>query len=88
MIGPVSTPESQMNRVAPASFTPEARASPGPFMPGKAGSSELCVLMYRPGKVSRKRGPQSFRNPAETTRSGSYEATSLVSASSQASRVG
>src|SRR5690606_29291518 len=44
MIGPVSTPSSTMNSVAPVTFTPYARASRGPWIPGNEGSSELWVL--------------------------------------------
>src|SRR5690606_1376961 len=45
MMGPVSTPLSTKNSVAPVTLTPYSRASRGPCMPGKLGSSELCVLM-------------------------------------------
>ncbi len=47
-ITPVSTPSSTTNRVAPVTLTPYPRASRGPWMPGKDGSSALCVLTIRP----------------------------------------
>src|SRR5690606_14098110 len=40
-IGPVSTPSSTKNRVAPVTLTPYASASRGAWMPGKAGRREL-----------------------------------------------
>src|SRR3954470_16233865 len=86
MIGPVSTPPSTKNSVAPATFTPYASASRGPWMPGKAGSSALWVFTYRSPKRFRNSSPTSFRNPAETTRSGRYDATDAVSAASHSVR--
>src|SRR5215470_4342365 len=83
LIGPVSTPASTKNRVAPATFTPYPRASRGPWMPGNAGSNALCVFRYRSPKAARNCAPTNFRNPAETTRSGRYPETEAVSARSQ-----
>ena len=53
--------------------------------PGNAGSSAGCVLTV--ANFSRKRGPSSFMNPADTTRSGAKAATASESAASQASRL-
>jgi hypothetical protein len=44
MIGPVSTPASTTKSVAPVTFTPYARASAGPLVPGNDGSSAGWVL--------------------------------------------
>src|SRR5262249_29492501 len=41
MIGPLSTPASTKNSVAPATFTPYANASRGAWIPGNAGSNAL-----------------------------------------------
>src|SRR5690606_26295824 len=86
MIGPVSTPSSTTNRVAPVIRTPYARASRGACMPGNAGESAGCVLMTRPWKRVRNSGPSSFMKPASTTRSGSYDSTVRRSARFHSSR--
>ena len=64
-IGPVSTPSSTTNSVHPVTLTPYARASAGPCMPGKLGSSAGWVLTNRPSKRGQEVGPTSFMNPAE-----------------------
>ena len=43
-IGPVSTPASTTNSVAPVTFTPCSSASAAPCMPGNDGSSAGWVL--------------------------------------------
>src|SRR4029453_18113304 len=87
-IGPVSTPPSTKNRVAPVTLTPYASASRGPWMPGKLGSSALWVLRYRSPNAPRNASPTSLRKPAEITRSGWYAATDPVSAASHPARSG
>ena len=58
-IGPVSTPASTTNRVAPVTLTPYASASRGPCMPGKAGHSAGWVL-----RVTANRGEERPGRPA------------------------
>src|SRR6185437_6529896 len=86
--GPASMPSSTRNTVQPLTFTPYARASLTPCMPGKDGSSAGCVFRQRPANRPRNALPTSFMKPAQTTRSGWYAAQAAASASSQASRAG
>src|SRR5262245_37758577 len=87
MTGPLSRPESTRKTVHPVTLTPYASASRTPCIPGNDGSRAGWELMHRPANSSRNCGPNSFMNPAEITRSGSYPAQASVRALSQSARL-
>ena len=71
-IGPVSTPSSTTNSVAPVTLTPYARASRGPCMPGNDGDSAGWVLTRAAAE------PGQERRAGELHEAGQHDEVGLV----------
>ena len=82
----MSMPSSTTMTVHPVTLTPYASASRTPCAPGNDGSSAGWVLTIRPPNRPRNVAPNSFMNPASTTRSGENTATVSAIAASHAAR--